>query len=116
MFRAILNSDGGEFGVSDLPEMDGINVAECLEGAGGNQELVRRMIVRFRRENEGIVDRLRDTLGSGAWSQALEILQTLQARSRAIAARGSPPQLRPLRGPSGGPETGARRSPCWSWR
>ena len=64
-----------------------IDVAECLEGAGGNQELVRRMIVRFRRENEGMVDRLRDTLGSGAWSQALEILQTLQARSRAIAAQ-----------------------------
>ncbi|MBF0273071.1 MAG: response regulator [Magnetococcales bacterium] len=69
-----------------LARIPGLDLLAGLERIGGNRTLHRRLLVRFRREYEGILEELRDRFAEEKFAETLPRLHALKGAARNLGA------------------------------
>jgi signal transduction histidine kinase/HPt (histidine-containing phosphotransfer) domain-containing protein len=80
---ALPAADGGP----ELPDLDGLNVAEGVRRVGGDRALYRRLLLQFREHSGGAADDIRDALAAADRVRAKAAAHTLKGVAGTLSAR-----------------------------
>jgi len=75
-------------GVVDIPALDGIDVTAGVQRVGGNRNLYRKILLKFRSSQADAVSRIQAAFTDGDWERATRDAHTLKGVAGNISANG----------------------------